>query len=427
MRDLLDFGMEEGAHLVGSIDQGPPAQADPTANALLLAFNNMGLREYDGDERNQSLHAFLESIERVRFSRPNITEKDLVNYAMGKCSGHAYRVLKDAKDSITTMAQLKDALLLGCGVYDNPEIHEYQLATCKQEKGEGVAAFYRRLCKIQQCYENSREALQETEDQRKARQDEDKAKYLKRGLRAPIKDEVRRQGLKTTAAILKFALQEEIFGSAGPATAEDIVAAIVPALKTMLPRGEAAPNDQFDAAAIAAIQQPRAQAPWQTKLPASQQLQQAQFPSYAQNGAPLQQALLPGYAQNSVPPQLAPLPGYPQNGFQQQQLQGRGYAPVWQAPGQQTYGGQWQQQGMGQSRGRGTRAGVVCFACNKPGHYKSQCKARYPCAYCGQKGHGVNSCPHVPCTQCKATGHPLKACPANAMMQQQQTQTKNLQ
>lgn len=409
MRDLLDFGMEDGAHLVGSIDQGPPAQADPTANALLLAFNNMGLREYDGDERNQSLHAFLESIERVRYSRPSITEKDLVSYAMGKCSGHAYRVLKDNKDSITTMAQLKEALLLGCGVYDNPEIHEYQLATCKQDKGEGVAAFYRRLCKIQQRYENSREALQETEDQRKARQDEEKAKYLKRGLRAPIKDEVRRQGLKDTAAILKFALQEEIFGSAAPATAEDIVAAIVPALKTMLPRGEAAPNVQFDVEAVAAYQQPRAQAPWQTKLPAlQQQPQQAQFPSYAQNGVPLQQA---------------PLPGYAQNGFQQQQLQGQGYAPVWQAPGQQAFGGQWQQQG----RGRGTRPGVVCFACNKPGHYKSQCKARYPCAYCGQRGHGVNSCPHVPCTQCKATGHPLKACPANATMQQQQTQTKNLQ
>ncbi|XP_059654784.1 replication protein A 70 kDa DNA-binding subunit C-like [Cornus florida] len=44
------------------------------------------------------------------------------------------------------------------------------------------------------------------------------------------------------------------------------------------------------------------------------------------------------------------------------------------------------------------RSGVICYRCNQPGHYKSECPQTSvnsgACFGCGQQGHKVKNCPN---------------------------------
>jgi hypothetical protein len=401
LRNLIDLSTglttEEQLIASGETSQAPTGAGEllNTNNSVLFNLAGLSIREYDGNEKHQSLDTFIENIERVQLSRPNITEEDLIRLAVSKCTGHAFKIVKKISKNITTLEELREALRIKCCIYENPETYETQLATCKQEKNESVGDFYRRICEIQENLHRCSKKTSETEADQLLRQREEQAKVLRRGLLSPIKDFVRRLNLQDVDSILNYAVADESCAPAQAATTEEMVAAILPVLET-----------KFDKLTLQVTQAAQA-------VPA----------------APVTQF------------QVAAVPQQMQQ--QAQQFQPTGYGQMWQQPPQQMQQSpqplpmflpQGQQQDVkspGQAyKGKGTqRVGkeIICYNCNRPGHYKSNCRGPYSCSYCGQQGHGVTTCPTVLCTLCSGYGHTPARCQYKVKAQQSDAnQPKNL-
>jgi hypothetical protein len=405
IQNLIDLsaGPTTAGQLIASVDGGATEQQLPTGpgeqlnsnHSVLFNLAGLSIREYDGDERHQPLDIFMENIERVQLTRPNITDEELVRLAVSKCTGHAYKIIKKVAKGITTLAALGEALRLGCCIYDNPETYETQLATCKQEKNESVRDFYRRICAIQDNLQRCNKKTSETEADLLLRQREEQAKVLRRGLLSPIKDFVRRLNIQDVDSILKYAMEDESCAPAQAATTEEMVAAILPVLENKFDQlslkiteaaqpAPAAPVTQFQVAAVPQHMQ--------------QQTHQFQPTGYGQMWQQQPQ-------QMQHPPQQLPL-FHPQG--QQQNVTGQ----------KQAYKGKTIKKGEKQ---------IVCFNCQKPGHYKTDCRGPFACSYCGQKGHGVTTCPQVPCTLCSGYGHTPARCQSKVKSQQSaENQPKNL-
>jgi Zinc knuckle len=416
IQNLIDLstGLSTAGQLIASVDGGTTEQQQPTGageqlnstNSVLFNLAGLSIREYDGNEKHQSLDAFMENIERVHLSRPKITEEELIRLAVSKCTGHAYKIIRKIAKSITTLEDLREALRLGCCIYDNPENYETQLATCKQEKNETVSDFYRRICEIQENLQRCSKKTSETETEQLLRHREEQAKVLRRGLLSPIKDFVRRLNIQDVDSILKYAMEDESCAPAQAATTAEMVAAILPVLENKFDQltlqvtqaaqaVPAAPVTQFQAMPAAPVNQFQVAA-----VPQQMQQQTHQFqPS--------------GYGQMwQQPPQLMQHPpmSLPLFHPQGQQQDGKGYG--------QTYKGKNNKKGDKQ---------IVCFNCQKPGHYKTDCRGPFACSYCGQKGHGVTTCPQVPCTLCSGYGHTPARCQSKVKSQQPDAnQPKNL-
>lgn len=400
-------------------DQAPPK--DSGAAGLVRHLSTIQIPSFDGKKNHLSLDAFFEEIEKHQLTHPEISEEDVVRIAIGKCTGHAFNVIKEAIPNIKELKDLKERLRSGCCLYTNPDIYEQQLNNCKQERREPVSDYYQRVCSIQQQLERCRKQREETSAQKKIRLEEERAKILQRGLRPSIRSYIRRLGITDLEKILHYAAQEEAYEDDPADMDEHMVAFLEDKFKNLEVKMErqAAPSQQYEVAALA--QQPQL---------ARQQPFFPQSPPQAAPGAPVQQQ----HYFPQVPPQNA-LPhqvqqqqyAAPPVPFQQQQ-----YAAP-QAPFQQQLYAAPQvpfqhQQGFaptGQQGGRKRRPGVVCYNCQKPGHYKNECRSQFPCSYCGIRGHGVSTCPEVPCTTCNTKGHTPRNCPSNALNQQPLINQKN--
>lgn len=326
-------------------------------NSLLVSIERTNIKEYNGNEKHQPLHVFLESIERIRLGRPSITDEELLGLAISKCSGHAYGVIRSATTTITSIEELEKILQLGCGVYDNPEVYEIKLITCKQEQNESVNDFHRRICSIQNKLERCRETeLGESEAEKKTRMEEEKAKVLKRGLLPRYKDEIRRKEIKGANQILKFALQEEMFLSPTEKANEELVNAIWPMLQTKLTmHGQQQQVDAVNSGlSVAAVSfQPGANHHPGALVGHWQQQQQQRQTSHKQDS-------------------------YKKNMNQ--------YLP--------------------------TNNTIRCYNCNQTGHFSSNCATPSLCWYCGVSEHNMHECPSIPCTRCNSFGHTPRTCNA---------------
>jgi hypothetical protein len=338
----------------------------------LFSLIGLNIREYNGDEKNQPLHVFLENIEKVRISRPAITEEELVRLAISKCTGHAFGVVRHILPSISSLEQLEKALQLGCGVYDNPDVYEMKLLTCNQARDETVNEYYRRICKIQGKLERCRETPKETDTESRRRRDEEKAKVMKRGLLPRYRDEVRRRELKDVDLILKFALQEETFSPVDQKV-EEMVAELLPMLKKKLTFQQLDPRER--SLSVAAV-------PF---YPSGQHHQQVAFQEHWQQRQS-EHGVLGQFQHGEFPQQSS-----------------WDVAPFQQKTGQPSYN----MRNLYQHHSTNT---TFCYNCYKPGHYKSNCRAPLCCSYCGKSEHIIYNCPAMPCTKCKLYGHTPRNC-----------------
>lgn len=347
------------------------------ANMSLFSLIGLGIKEYNGEDEHQPLHAFLESIEKVRISRPATTEAELVRLAVSKCTGHAFGVVRNSYSSFTSLEQLERALQVGCGVYDNPDACEMQLLTCKQERNESVNEYYRRICMIQQKFERSQVAPAETNEEKRLRTEEVRAKVLKRGLLPRYRDEIRRKDIKEVDMILQFALQEEFHSSSGDQKLEEMVAALLPMLEKKLTlQKQLVTRDR--SLSIAAV-------PFH---PSGEHHQQVAFQDHWQQQQSEHGALKQvqrGDNQQSSNWELAP--------FQRSQ----------QRNSMDTYN-------RNNNFNQQLPSEIFCYNCNKPGHYKSRCLAPVSCQYCGASEHSIYWCPKIPCTACNSLGHTPRHC-----------------
>ena len=67
------------------------------------------------------------------------------------------------------------------------------------------------------------------------------------------------------------------------------------------------------------------------------------------------------------------------------------------------------------------RREVVCYGCQRVGHYKRDCPRqrgatrRTGCTICGEPGHSMPQCMNIVCAACKGNGHPANHCPKNGL------------
>lgn len=381
MADFLKSYYEEGFfpthNLIGSLEESTgntETPQDATAQSLVFSLDVMNIKEYDGNERHQPLHAFLERVDKVRLTRPNVTELELVRLAISKCTGHAYGILKPAISTIKNLEQLKEALQLSCGTFDNPEIYEVQLITCKQERNESVNGFHQRICEIQHKLERCREPdLRENGTDKQKRLLEEKAKVLKRGLLPRYRDEVRRKGLTDANQILKLAKEEELFSSQNETSKEEIVASIMPILQDKLTLIEQQLSSTNNWPAAAPAHQSNARSSGLSVAAASF------HPAASQH----QRGALVSKQQQELP-----------NNWMQQSQHSK----------QRDF---YEQNNINQ---KVPAKNQKCYNCDRTGHYKSNCMLPPCCMYCGDLDHTLQSCPKIPCIKCNSFGHMPRTC-----------------
>jgi hypothetical protein len=384
MADFLSSYYEEGffptQNVVASIEkdgnQEPQANdhhEDPpldkfgmSAQSVFFNIAGMNIKEYDGDENHQPLHTFLENIDKLRLTRPNITELELVRLAISKCIGHAYGVVRPISYAIDSLEQLEQVLQLGCGVFDNPEVCELQLINCKQERNESVSGFFRRICNLQQRLERCRENIKENGPEKRKRLEEERAKVLRRGLLPRYRDYVRQTQMKDGNVILKFALEEEMFLPPPDKSPEELVATLMPMLE-------------------------------QRFTLHSQQLLSAigsdvgQTHQVGTRGAGLS---------------ITAVPFLPAANQQQQQGQ-RQYSNWMQQKNQPGRKQASCEQNMNQKL---PTKNLKCYNCDRTGHFKSNCIFPPCCVYCGDTSHNLQNCPSTYCFKCNTFGHMPRTC-----------------
>jgi len=398
--NLIDFGPAV------SVNQVEPT--NPQAAMLLTKLDGADIRSCDGTSP-RAVAAFLESLEKLIIQRPKMPVPELIRMAIYKCSGHAYRVVRNLDPETTSLATFRTALELGCGVCYDINTAEANFSSCRQEPNEQTSAYYQRLSACLRELELCGETIEgETDEVRQRRYEARLSRTFEAGLRQHLATAVRASRVTTMAEKLQVALREEAAFKAVPRDDKtEMIAAVVEGLKNTF------------------LTQPGSGAHSGGHL---QQLQQQQYDLQSQQGAagPHNQYEVKlnhhevNYNQYGGPGG-PPIHQGPQQYFQpQQQFGGQRHQG---GHNQRHYGGHNQRQYGGQNqrqfgapnqqyppRQRTPIQDVVCYTCHQKGHYARNCDMSN-CTYCGSSGHSVKACPTLPCSICKQVGHTYDRCP----------------